>query len=180
MYNAGYKTLEAIAKADVEKLSDDIEHLTLRLAKQLVSSAKVGPKHENTTYLNIKHVICRCCSSKRSKLYAKRSKTAWKYLKEKIPPQQNKQLQYSCVFILFDSTLSFFVQTWFKTERRHLFATLLYVAHLLEVDEDEKLAGRIGVYVLKAARLDVLDELAYVVEARLNLGNLQKTTFGKE
>lgn len=84
------------------------------------------------------------------------------------------------MFILFDSTLSFFVQTWFKTERRHLFATLLYVAHLLEVDEDEKLAGRIGVDVLKAARLDVLDELAYVVEARLNLGNLQKTTFGKE
>lgn len=41
LYSAGYKTLEEIAKADVTKLANDIEHLTPRVARQLISAAKV-------------------------------------------------------------------------------------------------------------------------------------------
>lgn len=41
LFAAGYRTLEQVAKADVARLVDEVEHLNARVARQLVSSAKV-------------------------------------------------------------------------------------------------------------------------------------------
>lgn len=76
--------------------------------------------------------------------------------------------------------LSFFVQTWFKTESGHLLGALVHAVYFLEVDEHEKLAGRIGVDVLESARLDVLNELAHIVKTRFDLGDFQKATVSKK
>lgn len=41
LYAAGFKNLEAIAKAKIKELTDSVEHLTPRVARQLISAAKV-------------------------------------------------------------------------------------------------------------------------------------------
>ena len=41
MYNAGFRTLSAIANADSEVLVKSVEHLPRKVAKQIVASAKV-------------------------------------------------------------------------------------------------------------------------------------------
>lgn len=41
LYAAGYKTLEHVAKADVRRLEESVQHLNGRVAKQLVAAAKV-------------------------------------------------------------------------------------------------------------------------------------------
>lgn len=41
LYSAGFKSLEDVAKANANELVDKIEHLTNRVARQLISAAKV-------------------------------------------------------------------------------------------------------------------------------------------
>lgn len=41
LYNAGYKKIEDVARAKPTELVNNIEHMTHRLANQLVSAAKV-------------------------------------------------------------------------------------------------------------------------------------------
>lgn len=41
LYNAGYRKIEDIARAKPQTLVSDIEHMSKRLANQLVSAAKV-------------------------------------------------------------------------------------------------------------------------------------------
>lgn len=42
LYNAGYKKIEDVARAKPKELVENIEHMTYRLANQLVSAAKVS------------------------------------------------------------------------------------------------------------------------------------------
>lgn len=41
LYKAGYKTIQTIAKAKPEELVNSIEHMSKKLASQLISAAKV-------------------------------------------------------------------------------------------------------------------------------------------
>lgn len=41
LYNAGYKTLQSIAKANVDDLVESIEFMSKRVANQLIAASKV-------------------------------------------------------------------------------------------------------------------------------------------
>ena len=53
MFNAGFRTLSAVASADPELLVRSVEHLPRKVAKQIVASAKVRiryePQHDKPT-----------------------------------------------------------------------------------------------------------------------------------
>ena len=50
MYNAGFRTLSAIASADPEVLISSVEHLPRKVAKQIVASAKVSTLAESQCF----------------------------------------------------------------------------------------------------------------------------------
>lgn len=43
LYNAGYKNLQSIAKANVNELVENIEFMSRRTASQLIAASKVSP-----------------------------------------------------------------------------------------------------------------------------------------
>lgn len=59
LFAAGFKTLESIAIATPAQLTDSIEHLNVRVARQLISSAKVNNDDSENTFLFFSPIFCR-------------------------------------------------------------------------------------------------------------------------
>lgn len=53
LYTAGYKTIEDIAKCRPMQLVKSIEHMHLRIAKEIISAAKVDKSNNITMNLSI-------------------------------------------------------------------------------------------------------------------------------
>lgn len=61
LYSNGYRTLEDVAKSTVGDLVEKIEHLNYRVAKQLISAAKVSSVRKDFRYFRVDLTLQRYC-----------------------------------------------------------------------------------------------------------------------
>lgn len=60
LFKAGYKTLNDVAKANKKELYNAIDHLPLKVAREMIASAKVRNQLFFKKYLNLIYLKCMC------------------------------------------------------------------------------------------------------------------------